>query len=76
MGQAISDILPLAIGVMISPIPIIAVILMLFSARARSNGPAFLLGWVVGLTILFLVVYVLADTLEVGTDSRDRKSVV
>ena len=44
MGNVIGDILPLAIGVAISPVPIIAVILMLFSARARTNGPAFLRG--------------------------------
>ena len=29
MGQAIGDVLPLAIGVAISPVPIIAIILML-----------------------------------------------
>lgn len=29
MGQAISEVLPFAIGVAISPVPIIAVILML-----------------------------------------------
>jgi hypothetical protein len=51
MGDAFSQIVPLAVGVAISPIPIIAVILMLFSQRARVNGPAFLVGWVVGLTL-------------------------
>jgi hypothetical protein len=40
-------ILTFAIGVAISPVPIIAVILMLFSSRAKVNGPMFLLGWVV-----------------------------
>ena len=43
-GSGISEVLPFAIGVAISPIPIIAVILMLFSNRAKVNGPAFLLG--------------------------------
>ena len=37
----IGDILPMAIGVAISSVPIIAVILMLFSAKAKSNGLAF-----------------------------------
>jgi hypothetical protein len=69
MGPAISDILPLAVGVMISPIPIIAVILMLFSPRARSNGPSFLLGWVLGLAVVSAVVYVIADSADVATDS-------
>ena len=49
MGQGISEVLTFAVGVAISPVPIIAVILMLFSARARVNGPMFLLGWVFAL---------------------------
>ena len=35
-------VLTYAVGVAISPVPIIAVILMLFSAKARVNGPMFL----------------------------------
>jgi hypothetical protein len=47
MGEAIGQSLPLAIGVALSPIPIIAVVLMLTTPRARSNGPAFVVGWLV-----------------------------
>ena len=39
-GEAIGQSLPLAIGVALSPIPIIAVVLMLTTPRARANGPA------------------------------------
>ncbi|HUK72944.1 MAG TPA: GAP family protein [Streptosporangiaceae bacterium] len=49
MGQAIGGSLPLAIGIALSPIPIIAVVLMLTTPRARANGPAFVLGWLLGL---------------------------
>ena len=52
MGRGISEVLPFAIGVAISPIPIIAVILMLFSERAKVNGPVFLAGWVIGLSVV------------------------
>jgi threonine/homoserine/homoserine lactone efflux protein len=52
MGPAIGEILPLAIGVAISPVPIIAIVLMLGTPRARSNGLAFALGWLAGLTIV------------------------
>ena len=52
MGQAIGGSLPLAVGIALSPIPIIAVILMLTSDRARVNGLAFVLGWLVGLGIV------------------------
>ncbi len=68
MGEAIGDVLPLAIGIAISPVPIIAVILMLFSARARTNGPAFLLGWVAGLTAVVVIVLAVADPADAGTD--------
>src|ERR1700734_2779517 len=60
MGQGISAVLTFAIGVAISPVPIIAVILMLFSQRARVNGPPFLVGWVVALAAVSTVVYVVS----------------
>jgi threonine/homoserine/homoserine lactone efflux protein len=75
MGQGISEVLTFAIGVAISPVPIIAVILMLFSNRARVNGPAFLLGWVVALAAVSTVVYVLAHDGDVSTNSSAADSV-
>lgn len=75
MGQAISEVLPFAIGVAIVPIPIIAVILMLFSSRARVNGPVFLAGWVIGLSVAFAVVYAIADAGDVATDTTASDSV-
>jgi hypothetical protein len=67
MGQVIGDLLPSAIGVALSPVPIIAVILMLGTPRARANGPAFAAGWVVGLTIVSVVVLLVAG----GADDGD-----
>jgi hypothetical protein len=69
MGQGISEVLTWAVGVAISPIPIIAVILMLFSARAKVNGPAFLVGWVLSLGAVSTVVYVLAHDGNVATNT-------
>jgi hypothetical protein len=40
MGEAIGDSLPMTIGIALSPVPIIAVVLMLTNERARVNGPA------------------------------------
>src|SRR5215831_11088875 len=68
MGQGISEVLPFAIGVAISPIPIVAIILILFSDRARVNGPVFLLGWVAGLAVVSTVVYFVADAANAATD--------
>ena len=61
MGQGIAEVLTFAIGVAISPVPIIAVILMLFSQRARVNGLLFLVGWALALAVVSAVVYIAAD---------------
>ncbi|MEU8134056.1 GAP family protein [Streptodolium elevatio] len=49
MGDAIGQVLSPAIGVAISPIPLIAVILMLATPKGRANGLAFAAGWIVAL---------------------------
>jgi threonine/homoserine/homoserine lactone efflux protein len=61
VGQAIGQILPFAVGVALSPVPIIAVVLMLATPRGRVNGPAFLAGWIVGIAVLGTVVLVVAS---------------
>lgn len=66
MGVVIGEILPLSIGVAISPIPIIAAILMLFSARAASTSTGFLLGWVLGIVVATAAFTALAGTLQTG----------
>ncbi|MFE5290288.1 GAP family protein [Nocardia sp. NPDC056611] len=45
----IADLLPLAIGVALSPIPVVAAILMLLSANAGRASAGFALGWVTGI---------------------------
>ena len=62
MGQAIGGSLPLAVGIALSPIPIIAVVLMLTSSRAKVNGLAFVLGWLLGLGIVGAIFLTLAGT--------------
>jgi Sap, sulfolipid-1-addressing protein len=69
MGKGISEILTYAVGVAISPVPIIAVTLMLFSQRARVNGLMFLLGWVVALAVISGVAYAAADQANAATNS-------
>jgi threonine/homoserine/homoserine lactone efflux protein len=51
----------LAVGVALSPIPIIAVILMLVTPRARANGPAFVVGWLIGLAVVGTIVLLIAS---------------
>lgn len=52
MGSTVGQIVPFAIGVGINPLPVIAVILILLTPRARSAGLAFLAGWLAGLTLV------------------------
>jgi len=49
LSQVIGEILPLTLAIAISPLTIVAVILMLLSPNARSTGPGFLIGWGVGI---------------------------
>jgi hypothetical protein len=60
MGEAIGQMLPSAVGVAISPLPIVALVLMLVTARGRVNRPAFLVGWWVGIAIVGTIVLAVA----------------
>ena len=70
MGAAIGDILGAAVGVAISPVPIIAVILMLFTSRATANSLSFLAGWLVGLSAAGLIVLALGVEASNGEDAN------
>ena len=66
MVSVIGEILPLAIGVAISPIPIIAAILMLLSPKAKSTSVAFLVGWILGIVVAVVVFTLLSSVLPQG----------
>ena len=68
MGSVIGEILPEAIAVAISPFPIIAVVLLLSSARGKANAWAFIAGWLVGLGIVAALVLLLADPAGASED--------
>ena len=67
MSDAIGQILSLGVGVALSPVPIIAVVLMLGTPRARANGPAFIAGWLVGLSVVGAIVLAVSS----GADASD-----
>jgi hypothetical protein len=71
MGTAITEVLPLAIGVALSPIPIIAVILMLFSKNARSTSLGFLIGWFLGVAVVATVIVFVVDPAQKATGGED-----
>jgi threonine/homoserine/homoserine lactone efflux protein len=67
MGQAIGQVLSFGVGVALSPVPIIAVVLMLATPKGRVNGPAFLAGWVVGIAVLGTIVLLVASGASAST---------
>ena len=75
MGGAIGEMLPLAIGIAISPLAIVAVILILTTPRARTNGPAFLGGWLLALAVVGGVALVATDAAE-SADSSGPRTIV
>jgi threonine/homoserine/homoserine lactone efflux protein len=68
MGDAIGQVLSFGVGVALSPVPIIGVVLMLGTPRARSNGPAFIAGWIAGLTAVGTIVLLASS----GADASEQ----
>lgn len=71
MSAAVGQILGDAIGVAISPVPVIALILILFSAAAGRNSLAFLAGWLLGLAGVGILVLALGLGSTSDGDSGD-----
>ena len=67
MGEAIGQVLSLGVGVALSPVPIIAVVLMLATPRGRANGPAFIGGWLLGLGAVGAIVLAVSS----GADATE-----
>lgn len=64
MGRAIGQVLAFGVGVALSPVPIIAVVLMLATPKGRANGPAFLAGWIFGLAVVGTIVLLVSSGAE------------
>ncbi len=67
MNYALGDMVPAALAVALSPFPIIAIVIVLSTPKARTNGPLFAVGWVLGLVAVSTVVVLLLG--NVGNDS-------
>ncbi|MGX1270803.1 GAP family protein [Streptomyces phaeoluteigriseus] len=61
MGDAIGQMLPSAVGITISPVPLIAVILMLATPKGRATGIAFTVGWALSLAVAVTAVLLLGS---------------
>ncbi|MCS6847596.1 MAG: GAP family protein [Anaerolineae bacterium] len=71
MLGVIGQILPEAVGIALSPLPIIGLILILFTQQARKNSLMFTLGWLIGLAVVAAIVLLLvqAGAITVGEET-------
>ena len=73
MGEAIGQVLSFGVGVALSPVPIIAVVLMLATPKGGVNGLAFIAGWVIGLAALGAVLLVGASGAEASSSGAPQE---
>lgn len=76
MGAVIGSILPLAAGVALSPLPIIAVIVMLMVTRKQESAIAFTIGWALGAFAVCAAVALLAGGATFATPTATRSRLV
>jgi hypothetical protein len=70
MNEVFLEVMTLGLTIALSPMTVIAAILMLLSPRGRGVGLAFLIGWVAGLTIAVVVIQKLANPAGIGQDGQ------
>ena len=73
MKDVIGSILPLAIAVTISPVPIIAEILLLFTKKPVANAGSYLAGFIVGVAGVLAILVAIAGTINLSAGSGPSK---
>ncbi len=67
MNHAIGESITFAVGVALSPLPIVAVILMLLSKRSGPNATAFVFGWIAGIGLALVAVLAVCAAIGLST---------
>lgn len=70
MGQAVGQVLPLAVAVAIFPVPIIAAVLMVGSGGGTTKALAFVLAWCTGLLTVGAVSLLLASAGDASNEGE------
>jgi threonine/homoserine/homoserine lactone efflux protein len=68
--------LPLAVGIALSPFPIIAIVLLLMSPRGAASGGTFLIARVLGLSLVLGIVVIASDAIYALTSNLGLPAVV
>lgn len=64
MGELVLDLVPLAAGIILSPLAIMALVAVLLSDRARVNGVMYLIGWALAITVVLIFSYSVLGSLK------------
>ena len=70
MLQAIGHILPIALAMAISSVPIMATILILLSPKRTTSAVPFLIGWVLGIAVVVTICSLFAQLIPTARSSR------
>ena len=75
MLSALGELLPIAVAVAVSSVPITATILILLSPRRNRSAIPFLIGWVVGMVAVVVVAALGASTLPISSLRAPQKAI-
>ena len=64
MAQLILEVLPYAVGVFASPLPVIIAVVLLFTPTPRPTSVTYVVTWIAGLTLATVVMSLLASRIE------------
>ena len=70
MPQAIGHLLPIALAMAISSVPIMATILILLSPKRSASAVPFLIGWVLGIAVVVTICTLGAQAVPAARSSR------
>ena len=75
MLSALGPLLPIAVAVAVSTVPIMATILILLSPRRNRSAIPFLIGWVVGMAAVVMVAAFGANALPIGSFRGQQRAI-
>jgi len=55
VGSTVAQIIPLALGIALSPLPVVAVLVILLTRRARFSSVVFAASWVLGVAVAVII---------------------
>jgi hypothetical protein len=75
MLSALGPLLPIAVAVAVSTVPIMATILILLSPKRNQSAIPFLIGWVVGMAAVVVIAAFGANALPIGSFRGQQRAI-